>query len=68
MPNTFTLTSADVSDNQFLSVGYPINAVTVYPDVLTVYFDVGNTNEIDDEMREIEHAAMVDFWKFENMD
>jgi hypothetical protein len=40
-----------------------IDTITIPPQSIRVVLD-----EIDDEMRAIENAAMFDFWKFEAMD
>ena len=39
----------------------PVSTITIHPTVLNVFYEI---NEIDDEMRGIENAAMVDFLRF----
>jgi hypothetical protein len=70
MVDTMTITSKDnpmPSKIMNLSSLFdsPIDTITIHPEVLRVIFEI---NEIDNEMRDIENAAMFDFWKFEAVD
>lgn len=70
MAETMTITSKDnLSIPKIVNISSffdsQVETKTIRPKTLKEIFGI---MDIDDEMRDIENAAMIDFWKFEAMD
>ncbi len=46
----------------------PIDTMTLHQKPVRVILDIDDIEDIDEEMRALEHISMMDFWKFEAMD